>query len=105
MNVRSSKSVTFEQAQNAAGQCSTFTEFEKEHPAAYHSACQNGWLEEVRAQLSDDRHDWTLERLKEEAAKYQTLSKFAAGSTGAYITARDGGFLDEVKAALGTDGA
>lgn len=75
----------------------TLKDFRKKSPAAYNTACKNGWQNEY-TWLKTPNHKsgyWTYEKCYEEAKKYETRKQFQVGSCSAYCKALKEKWLDD----------
>ena len=78
--------------------CTSYYDFQVNHPNVYQKARKSGWLEEIRPLLPSRNPNgwWTKDRCAEEALKYEKRKYFEKGCRAAYGSARLNGWLDEI---------
>lgn len=89
----------------AARKCSTITQFIKTYSAAYKSAKDNHWVEELSAHM-EKYHvtHWNEETILLEALKHNSISEIQKNGRGCYIAIRKFGMIDIVKSLYHTYG-
>lgn len=90
----------YENCFNAARQCITPSQFERQFPQAYKVATKNNWKKdytwfESGAKIDGKRRTkWTFDSCAAESTKYHTISEFQQGSKGAYKKAWQNGWIE-----------
>lgn len=77
---------------------SSRSEFKRMSYGAYHTACKNGWLDEMKWLVHPVPKPikWTKEAVFEESKKYSSINDFNLENASAYTVARKKGWLDEM---------
>jgi len=90
---------TKEKCQEESLKYNTRNKFRVRSIAAYNTAFENGWLDEICKHMIETKKPnnyWTKEKCQEEALKYNNKTDFLKYGKGAYQKSMRNGWLDEV---------